>query len=1097
MPLTEYGGTMRRSSATLAAVAALAALLTALTAVAGSPVAQARTVRARTARAATTQPRPVRATTVLASGLSPDAWATARAVANVRRRAQIAARRPGEVTGLVRSFTGQPLAGACVTAAGPAGSGRARTAAGGRFFLSGLRAGHYALEFRACAQPGRYLPRWSGGAALPGLASPVRVTPGQVTRTAAATLPPASQAALLAGRIRPAAAPHLGGIAGRLTGPGGRRVTHTCAEVHFRSGWEGVPVSRRGTYSTGRNLPAGHYTVEFAAVDCEPNPGNWAPQWYRNQNRQAAATRVRVAAGRITRGIDGRLRHGGIISGSVTGPAGQRLSGICVVLFSPAGDDLAQISTRRGRYSFGGLPTARYRVLFVPGCYRPSRYLQQWWHDTGSFRRSRLIRVHRGGTVRGIDARLRVGGMITGTVRGASGRPLPGICVYSPAGPSAATRRDGHYQLEGLSPGRYGVEFTPGCNNNGNYLSANYPHRIRVADGQTIRGINAVLRTGGIISGRVTSPSGRPLAGMVVSAWDASGDGNAVCTGAKGGYAINQLPPGQYEVEFGAGCGARGNWAPQFYPDQPNPNDAGVVRVGRSERVTGIDATMRRGAIITGRVTSAAGRPVSKICVQVGPVGDAYLADEFGFPFAPQVQTGREGRYRVSRLPAGRYAVLYTACHGTGYADRWFGGRPGAPTGDTVDVGPGVTAAGISAVLAPGGAISGTVRTSRGKPVADDCEIATNRRTGLVRYGGMLTQGSGYRISGLPVGRYRVEFYDCAGGPGDQIQWFRRHGTPRAATAVRVTSGRTARRVDAALVRGGVIAGRVTARATGRPLRNMCVDAETRSGTYFGFGITGKDGRYRAGALNTGTYQLLISACGATTDLASVQLTRKIRVKAPRTVRGVNAALPAGGTISGRVTSPGRPALSTVCVESYPVRGDGPEGFTTTGSSGRYTLPGLQAGRYRVFFDTTADCDSSQDGLVPRWYPDAASRAGATIVTVRAGATTPGINATLQADGGISGTVTSASGGRPLTGICVRAIPLAAGRGASITVASGGRYSLVGLAPGQYRVRFSSGCGASGYATQWWKDAGSAARATVVTIRADTVSAGIDAALAR
>ena len=1018
-------------------------------------------------------------------------------MAIVRRRAQIAARRPGEVTGLVRSFTGQPLVGACVTATGPAGSGMARTAAGGRYLLSDLRAGHYALEFRACAQPGRYLPRWSGGAALPGLASPVRVTPGQVTRTAAAILPPASQAALLAGRIRPAAAPHLGGIAGRLTGPGGRPVTHTCAEVHFRSGWEGVPVSRRGTYNTGRNLPAGHYTVEFAAVDCEPNPGNWAPQWYRDQDRQAAATRVRVAAGRITRGIDGRLRHGGIISGSVRGPAGQRLSGICVVLFSPAGDDLAQINTRRGRYSFGGLPTARYRVLFVPGCYRPSRYLQQWWHDTGSFRRSRLIRVHRGETVRGIDARLRVGGMITGTVRGASGRPLQGICVDSSAGSGAATGRDGRYQLEGLSPGRYGVQFTPGCNNNGNYLGANYPHRIRVADGQTIRGINAVLRTGGIISGRVTSPSGRPLAGMVVSAGDASGDGNVVCTGAKGGYAINQLPPGRYEVEFGAGCGARGNWAPQFYPDQPNPNDAGVVRVGRSERVTGIDATMRRGATITGRVTSAAGRPVSKICVQVGPVGDAYLADEFGFPFAPQVQTGREGRYRVSRLPAGRYAVLYTACHGTGYADRWFGGRPGAPTGDTVDVGPGVTAAGISAVLAPGGAISGTVRTSRGKPVADDCEIATSRRTGLVRYGGVLTQGSGYRIGGLPVGRYRVEFYDCAGGPGDQIQWFRRHGTPRAATAVRVTAGHTTRSVDAALVRGGVIAGRVTARATGRPLRNMCVDAETRSGTYFGFGITGKDGRYRADALNTGTYQLLISACGSTTDLASVQLARKIRVRRRgRCAASTPRCRPAGQSraVSPRPAGPGcRPSAwrATRCAAT--ARRDSP----LPGAAAATRCPASRPAGTGSSLTPPRTATPARMAWCRSGTADAASRARATIVTVRAGATTPGISATLQADGGISGTVTAASGGRPLTGICVRAIPQTAGRGASFTVASGGRYSLTGLAPGRYRVRFSSGCGASGYATQWWKDAGSAARATVVTIRADTVSAGIDAALAR
>lgn len=414
-----------------------------------------------------------------------------------------------------------------------------------------------------------------------------------------------------------------------------------------------------------------------------------------------------------------------------------------------------------------------------------------------------------------------------------------------------------------------------------------------------------------------------------------------------------------------------------------------------------------------------------------------------------------------------------------------------------MDVGPGLTAAGIGAVLPPGGAISGTVRTSGGRPVTDDCEIVTNLRTGLVRYGGLLTQGSRYRIGGLPVGRYSVEFYDSGGGPGDQIQWFRRAATPRAATAVRVTAGHTTRAVDAALVPGGAIAGRVTARASGLPVRNLCVTAVGRAGNYFGLGTTGKNGRYRVSGLNTGTYHLLISTCGDVTTVASVRLARKIRVTAPRTVPGVNAALPAGGMISGRVTSPGGPGLSSVCVEGYPVRAGGQEGYTYTGTDGRYTLPNLQSGQYRVFFDTTADCDFSQDGLVPRWYRDAASRARATLVTVRAAATTPGISAALQADGGISGTVTAASSGRPLSGICVRAVPQAAGRDASVTVAGGGRYSLIGLSPGRYRVRFSSGCGASGYVTQWWKDAGSAARATVVTIRADTVSAGIDAALTR
>lgn len=40
--------------------------------------------------------------------------------------AALAARRPGTVTGVIRSFAGQPLPGACVTAFGPAGTGTAR-----------------------------------------------------------------------------------------------------------------------------------------------------------------------------------------------------------------------------------------------------------------------------------------------------------------------------------------------------------------------------------------------------------------------------------------------------------------------------------------------------------------------------------------------------------------------------------------------------------------------------------------------------------------------------------------------------------------------------------------------------------------------------------------------------------------------------------------------------------------------------------------------------------------------------------------------------------------------------------------------------------
>ncbi|HEY1644508.1 MAG TPA: carboxypeptidase-like regulatory domain-containing protein [Streptosporangiaceae bacterium] len=104
----------------------------------------------------------------------------------------------------------------------------------------------------------------------------------------------------------------------------------------------------------------------------------------------------------------------------------------------------------------------------------------------------------------------------------------------------------------------------------------------------------------------------------------------------------------------------------------------------------------------------------------------------------------------------------------------------------------------------------------------------------------------------------------------------------------------------------------------------------------------------------------------------------------------------------------------------------------------------------------------------------------------------------LRGDGGISGTVTSGQGGPALSGACVRVVPRAAGRAAGFTATTaGGSYRVTGLAPGRYTVRFSSGCGASGYATQWWPDAATAGAAAVITVPSGAVTTGIGAALAK
>ncbi len=142
--------------------------------------------------------------------------------------------------------------------------------------------------------------------------------------------------------------------------------------------------------------------------------------------------------------------------------------------------------------------------------------------------------------------------------------------------------------------------------------------------------------------------------------------------------------------------------------------------------------------------------------------------------------------------------------------------------------------------------------------------------------------------------------------------------------------------------------------------------------------------------------------------------------------------------------------------------------------------------------------------LVGQWYQNQPDQAAANLVTVSAGVTTTGISAALRPLGAITGRVTNLAHAG-VGGECVTAMPF----GAGLDPASGtapapdiaisrvtGRYTLLDLAPGQYKIEFSVGCGDSGFATQWWNNASSAKSASVVTVGFKTVT-GIDATLRR
>jgi hypothetical protein len=179
--------------------------------------------------------------------------------------------------------------------------------------------------------------------------------------------------------------------------------------------------------------------------------------------------------------------------------------------------------------------------------------------------------------------------------------------------------------------------------------------------------------------------------------------------------------------------------------------------------------------------------------------------------------------------------------------------------------------------------------------------------------------------------------------------------------------------------------------------------------------------------------------------------------------------------------------VSGVCVEADSPNPANLGGYAASGSGahGRYLITGLAAGKYQVYFDTSCLNTAGAD-LEPQWYDNQPTQATADWVTVKVGVTTPSIDAALQpgSDGAITGTV-SASGPSPtpLSGACVTAVPLPSGTAlpvVAVTKASG--YTLADLLPGRYKVRFSSGCGAAGYATQWWRHKTSQKTATVIQV---------------
>lgn len=989
----------------------------------------------------------------------------------------------------------------------------------------------YDLRYLTCRPPADRIKRFRNGASW--LASPLAprspsvaliiggqlVKLGRITVTLPSSEPYSSprvpiqvQRRLRLGQLRNRApSTSLGGISGIVTDRAGHGLADICYSVQFKGSSFGAVTGLDGRFNTGKNIPAGRYTVEFAAsCDLFTKPvGNWAPEWYRAQYSQAAADPVVVRAGKITKGINAAMRPGGVITGTVTGPTGHGVARVCVVVIAPDGTEVAQPTTpRSGRYRVEALDPGRYRLGFFPGCGSLSQYLPQWWPGRTSEAGSGRISVRFGQRRTHVDVRLVVGGKITGVVRflNRHGRPLTGICVS--ASPTAqqfsqsydtSTGAGGKYELIGLPTGRYLLSFSTGCNNNGNYLYLNYPHAVRVRTGHVVTGVNAYLQPGAIVTGSVTdATTGHPLAG--ICAYDDNGESGV--TGANGSYVITQITPAVSTIGF-SNCQNSGSFAPQYYNNQVNQAAAEALTLTGGRTTSGIDAKMQPGAVIRGTVRLSSGHKLGGTCADAVPTDNVrYYGPQFAIFSGFEAQSSG-GKFAIKDLPAGQYQLAFRYCGvGADVAQRWFMQRRGYATGDRINVPAGGLVSGISAILHRGGMISGWIYGPAGQPQSFVCVTVNYGRSQVAATDQFpLATGEGYGLPGLAPGLYTVEFSAC-GGQNLALQWYPRASSPASAREVRVAGGRNAGSVNAWMTVGGAITGRVISRATGKPLANACVFAAGISHPFFGFGSSDRSGRYRVIGLNTGTYRLTFSSCFGT-DLITQVSGRRVTVTAGHSTAGPDAAMTAyqGGAIAGQVLggSPVPGPEPGVCVDAIPAspasRGAF-EGFGSADASGVYKISNLVPGRYLIYFGDQV-CPTDPGNLAPQWYPGTASKSAATAVTVTGGHTVGAVGAKLLPDGGISGTVTGpAPATTPLRSICVQGIPLEGGAPPLITTsAANGTYRLAGLTPGRYRVEFTSDCGPTGYATQWWHHAPSVKTASSVLVLAGNTTTGIDAAM--
>lgn len=353
--------------------------------------------------------------------------------------------------------------------------------------------------------------------------------------------------------------------------------------------------------------------------------------------------------------------------------------------------------------------------------------------------------------------------------------------------------------------------------------------------------------------------------------------------------------------------------------------------------------------------------------------------------------------------------------------------------------------------------------------------------------------GGNYNTGPRPFDSYELQFVDNAAGYGNV--WYKSQPTQSQATPVAVNSGAGA--IANQALQPDQVTGQLTDQLTGQAISGVDVELLNESGSKVADTTTDGNGDYSFSVLPGGTYEVQFNPGTANTNYSSAYYggasATGFTVTPGQTTAGINGQLLSAGVLAGTVTNAAGQAIPSVGLQIVNVN-TGYYYYTNTGSNGTYEIDGLPTGNYQLLFRP-----GSGEDYVYQYYPGKANAAASQPVSVTAGQVTSHIDATLATAATVSGKVTDAATGAPVSGAHVYVNEYGGGYPSYVytnyaTTDANGNWSIPGFATGTYQVQFAPPY-PSNYASQYYNAVIGEDPPTPLTLTAGSTTSNIDAAL--